>query len=158
MKIASDLSGLFTNDEIKQFQSVAGLTQSDAKANLHKVSSIKTSKSIALKLSKATKARFAQNTFKIYPEAINLHPHCQGALLSLVYNRGNSLIDIIGQLPRNHMRDIQTHFKNKNEKQIAKTIDDMKSLWQNKGQNGLVTRREKEAEYFKKGLECECYK
>ncbi len=47
----------------------------------------------------------------IHPH-LELHPHCQGVLLSLVFNRGISLNDRKGQLTRKHMRQIKEAFEN----------------------------------------------
>lgn len=150
-QIATDLQGLYTEDEIKRFQSVSGLKTHNAINNLYKVNDIQISKENALKLSSISKKRYAQDTYDIYPEVINLHPHCQGALLSIIYNRGNSL----NGERRIEMRNIQIHLKNMKYEKISNEIISMKRLWTD---GGLLSRREKEAEFFKKGLDCGCYK
>ncbi|TCP88651.1 phage lysozyme-like predicted toxin, partial [Cricetibacter osteomyelitidis] len=153
-QIAEDLSGLYSTDEIKLLQSVSGLKAQKAKSALPIVSKIATSKETAIKLSAISKARYAQSTFDIWPEVIKLHPHCQGALLSIVYNRGNGLK---GER-RIEMRNIQNHLKSENYEQIPEEIVGMKRLWlNNPDTRGLLIRRDKEAMFFKQGLECNCY-
>ncbi len=46
---------------------------------------------------------YAESMVSIYPEILNYHSHCQGVLLSLVYNRGGSMKG--GS--RREMKDIQ---------------------------------------------------
>ncbi len=151
-QIASDLNGLYTSAEIIKFQSVAGLKGENAVNKLSTVSDIITTKDIGVKLSRISKARYAQYTYNIYPEIINLHPHCQGALLSIVYNRGSGL----SGNRRKEMRNIQTHLQNGEYNKIAKEITDMKRLWSAETARGLLLRRDKEAKYFTKGLKCKC--
>lgn len=149
-QIANDLSGLFTNDEIKRFQSVAGLKKTDAIQNLYKVKDISITKNKALELTKKAKANYAQKTYNIWSEVIDLHPHCQGALLSIVYNRGNSLLGD----KRIEMKNIQNDLQRKEFNNISNEIRKMKRHWIEKG---LINRRETEAVYFENGLKCNFY-
>ncbi|TYB29320.1 hypothetical protein FXB78_05225 [Aggregatibacter actinomycetemcomitans] len=153
-QIATDLSTFYGPDEIRLLQRVSGLKAQQAKSALPIVSKIVTSKETALELSAISKARYAQYTFDIWPEAISIHPHCQGALLSIVYNRGN---DLKGER-RREMRNIQTYLKEGDYKKVPGEIISMKRLWQNDPNvRGLLIRRDKEAEFFKRGMECTCY-
>ncbi len=159
-QIESDLGEFFSSNEIVAFQSVSGLKGATARAALNQVSSISISKDDALRLSSKTKTRYAQDTFNIWPEVINLHPHCQGALLSIVYNRGNSLQDPKTSKvpePRREMREIRTLLKNGEYSMIPQKITDMKRIWVGQGQDGLLYRRDEEALFFKKGLEIDGY-
>ena len=152
-QLESDLSGLFTQSEINSFKKVVGLKGVTASKSLNLVSNISTSKDIALKLSAISKKRYAQSTYNIWPEAIKLHPHCQGALLSIVYNRGAKL----NGDRRREMMDIKTHLKKSNYEKISEEIKGMKRLWVNKNLGGLLKRRDKEAKFFEKGVNCDCY-
>jgi hypothetical protein len=78
---------------------------------------------------------------KIYPQLDTLNADTQGALTSMVYNRGNSLEGS----RRANMRNIVPLVESKNYKGIAKEIDASKILWEGKGLDGLITRRENEA-------------
>lgn len=68
-----------------------------------------------------------------------LPPDAQGALLSLVFNRGSSL----SGSTRKEMKNIQAYVESKNLQKIADEIRSMKRLWSNL--NGLLERREVEA-------------
>ncbi len=98
------------------------------------------------------KKRYAENTLRIYKDILNFHPHCQGAMLSLIYNRGNSL----GGDRRKEMKEIQSDLK-QGGKQVPALLRSMKRLWTTKSNRGLQGRREDEAKIFEKGLNCDCY-
>ena len=73
----------------------------------------------------------------------------QETLLFLAYNRGSGL----GRAERRkEMRNIQKHLQNKDYHKIP----NMKRLWSVDIAKGLLRRRDKEAEYFTKGLQCKC--
>lgn len=83
--------------------------------------------------------KYAKQVRSIYPKAHLLPPDAQGALLSLVFNRGNSTT---GET-RKEMKNIQAHVESQNLQKIADEIRAMKRLWPNI--NGLLKRRETEA-------------
>lgn len=99
------------------------------------------------------KKRYAEDTLKVYPDILKYHPHCQGAILSLVYNR---YIGLKGDR-RKEMKEIQDDLKSKGKK-VPSLLRSMKRLWTTKANRGLQARREEEAKIFEKGLKCECYK
>lgn len=86
-----------------------------------------------------TLGRYARYVRKIYPKAHQLPPDAQGALLSLVFNRGYSL----NGDTRREMKNIQSYIDNKNLSKIAAELRSMKRLWPNV--RGLLLRREAEA-------------
>ena len=131
---------------------MVGKKQEMAKALLAGVSDITISKEKALILASRMKARYAQTVVNVYPEAIRLHPHCQGALLSLVINRGNSLKGD----HRLEMKQIQDDLKGASQDLIPSRFRSMKRVWEGKGQSGLIKRREDEAVFFERGLKCNC--
>ena len=53
--------------------------------------------------------------------------------------------------------DIKTHLKKSNYEKISGEIKGMKRLWVNKNLGGLLKRRDKEAKFFEKGVNCDCY-
>lgn len=85
---------------------------------------------------------YARATAKAYPGVELLPPDAQGALLSLVYNRGASL-----EGPRRtEMKKIAAWVKVKNLSKIAAEIRAMKRLWAGDPKmKGLLTRRDREA-------------
>lgn len=87
---------------------------------------------------------YAKETAKIYPGIELLPPDAQGALLSLVYNRGSSLEN---KDSRKEMRNIVGWVQSRNLKKIAEEIRSMKRLWKdNPNMKGLLIRRDKEAD------------
>lgn len=148
-QIKKDLSEFYPQQEVDKFLLTQGLKGENARAALTNVKEIPISKENAINLAMRTKERFAQMTVDVYPETIKLHPHCQGALLSLIYNRGN-LINSSDK--RKEMKEIQEHLQSGNYSRIPEAIRSMKRLWEGSGQGGLVKRRESEAILFEKGL------
>lgn len=86
-----------------------------------------------------TLSKYAKQVRNIYPKAHLLPPDAQGALLSLVFNRGSSLSGDT----RREMKNIQAYVESQNLQKIADEIRAMKRLWPNV--NGLLKRREAEA-------------
>jgi GH24 family phage-related lysozyme (muramidase) len=85
--------------------------------------------------------KFAKLTEKAFPMIDELCDDAYGALVSLVFNRGSSLTGD----RRIEMRKIKELVPTKNYKGIAKELRKMKRLWQGKGLDGLIARREAEA-------------
>jgi GH24 family phage-related lysozyme (muramidase) len=85
--------------------------------------------------------KFAQLTEKTFPHAEELCDNAYGALVSLVFNRGGSLE---GE-SRTEMRNIRDLVPKKDYKGIAQQIRNMKRIWQGQGLDGLLERRDAEA-------------
>ena len=96
---------------------------------------------------KSTMPRFAKLTKAAFPDIGTAHPHGQGAILSIAFNRGTSM----SGSARREMRDIRDHLKPAPEI-VPGDIRSMKRLWIGKGLDGLLLRREAEAVLFEKGL------
>jgi hypothetical protein len=88
-----------------------------------------------------TWSKFANLTEKTFYGVDQLHADTYGALTSLIFNRGSSLTGD----SRLEMRNIRVLVPKKNYKQIAEEIRKMKRLWEGKGMDGLLERREAEA-------------
>lgn len=88
-----------------------------------------------------TVARYWQLAERIFPGFADLHPDAQGALWSLVYNRGSSMAGP----GRVEMREIARLTPSKDYARIAAQIRSMKRLWRGQGLDGLIARREAEA-------------
>jgi hypothetical protein len=88
-----------------------------------------------------TLPRFAALTLAIYPGLEALLPDAIGALISMVYNRGNSLEGD----RRIEMKQIVSLVAAKNYGAIAAQIVKSKRLWKDKGLDGLLERRDNEA-------------
>ncbi|WP_174976644.1 MULTISPECIES: lytic transglycosylase domain-containing protein [Burkholderia cepacia complex] len=154
----NDLTGFFTEAEISRLLTAIGKHGDAARAFIPSFGDIKISEPKALEMAKNVKRRYAQFTVDAFPGITKLHPHCQGALLSLVYNRGSSLEDKPGQRSRVHMRNIRAAIQNNNLPEVAAQLRAMKALWVGTGADGLLTRREKEAVLFEKGMICDCWR
>ncbi len=85
--------------------------------------------------------KFTKLAEKTFPGLKELKPDAYGAIVSLVFNRGTSLVGN----SRKEMVNIKNLVPDKNYKKIAKEIRAMKRLWVGKGLDGLLERREAEA-------------
>ena len=88
----------------------------------------------------ATLPRYALLTRKTYPGVENLHPDAQVALLSLIYNRGASLKGA----RRTEMAAIKDLVALQDYNSIAQQIQAMKRLWEGRGLDGVLKRRDHE--------------
>ena len=93
-----------------------------------------------------TVPKYGRQTLGIFTGSDALHPHCFGALLSLVYNRGS---DLRGDR-RLEMRNIREAMIAGKPEAIPHEFRAMKRLWPNI--KGLQRRREAEANLFERGL------
>ncbi|MCK9386345.1 MAG: pesticin C-terminus-like muramidase [Nevskia sp.] len=154
--VKMDFSGIYTKDEIDKLVTAVGLTGKNATLRAAELAAIEISEADALKLATRMKQRYAESVITIYPEAVKLHPHCQGALLSLVINRGTSLTQP-SEESRREMKEIQEDLASGSLVKIPDRIRSMKRLWENKGLGGLLRRRDGEANFFERGLKCDCW-
>ncbi|EPT7034543.1 pesticin C-terminus-like muramidase [Cronobacter malonaticus] len=145
------ISEFYTEEQLIRLQLVVGLTGQKAINALPGISDITISKDDATELAMKMKAKYAQIVVDTYPEILTTHPHCQGAMLSLVINRGTSFT-IPSVATRIEMKNIQTDFMKGYLTDIPVQIRSMKRLWVGKGLDGLINRREGEAKLFEEGL------
>jgi len=87
-------------------------------------------------------------TKAIYPEIDTLNEDTRGALVSMIYNRGNKLTGD----RRAEMRAIVDLVAKADYEGIADQIERSKRLWENVGLDGLVKRREEEADLILNSL------
>lgn len=100
-----------------------------------------------------TLPRFTKQTadaFDLTPT--RLHPHSNGALTSLVFNRGPSLANTDS---RKEMRWIKYNISTNHEEKVPSDIRSMKRLWSPSKLKGLHLRRDAEAKLFQEGLDFE---
>lgn len=97
--------------------------------------------------SQTTLSQYYALALRTFPGMEELCPDAQGAITSLVYNRGNSLKGP----SRAEMRNIKELVPKKDYEGIAANIRAMKRIWEGKGLNGLLERRDSEADLV---LEC----
>jgi GH24 family phage-related lysozyme (muramidase) len=94
---------------------------------------------------KSSLPRYAKDTLKIYPHLGKLYPDAIGGLISMIFNRGNSLEGD----RRAEMRAIVPLVAQEDYNGIAAQISASKRLWEGKNMDGLITRRKEEAELVK---------
>ena len=97
---------------------------------------------------KSSLPRYYAMTKKIYPNMDLLNLDTQGALVSVVYNRGNKLEGD----SRLEMRAIVDLIAKQDYEGIAEQIERSKRLWENRGLDGLVVRRESEADLVRDSM------
>jgi GH24 family phage-related lysozyme (muramidase) len=85
--------------------------------------------------------KFANLAEKAFPGLNELCDNAYGALVSLVFNRGSSMTGD----SRREMRNIRDLVPKKDYKGIAEQLRSMKRIWEGKGLDGLIARREAEA-------------
>lgn len=85
--------------------------------------------------------KFSKLAEKAFPGLDKLCDNAYGAIVSLVFNRGTSMTGS----SRSEMRNIRDLVAKKNYKGIAREFRSMKRIWEGKGLDGLIARREAEA-------------
>ena len=132
------------NDQIKLIQGASGKTGSTGKeyTKTLREAGIVVSWDQAKEIFESlTWPKFAKLTEKAFPEVEKLCDNAYGALVSLVFNRGSAMQGD----SRLEMRNIRNLVPKKDYKGIAKELRKMKRIWQGKGLDGLIERREAEA-------------
>ena len=114
----------------------------------------------AKRLALSSMRSYAQQAVNVFPQLINLHPHCQGAMLSLIYNRGSGLHgkSVEEEDRRREMREIKNALEAGSENLVPEKIREMKRFWEGTGQRGLLKRRDQEADLSERGLKCNCWR
>lgn len=98
-----------------------------------------------------TLPQYYKLTVQTFPGLLKLCKDAQGAIISLVYNRGSSLTGD-RRAEMYHIKLILDHTdiaSNKTYEGIAKEFLSMRRLWIGKGLDGLIIRREAEAALVK---------
>lgn len=135
---------------VSQMQSVAGVKGAAARLALARCTGVTVSWPQAVEVfERSTVPRFSRDTLTAFPGLDRQHPHGQGALVSLVFNRGSSLT---GER-RSEMRDIRTSTSTNRFNQVPSALRRMKRIWLGKGLDGLLRRREAEARLVERGLQ-----
>jgi len=145
-----DWGKTLTEANIKTLKTVLGLKGEKAKISLKgELLNIRIPYNIAYDVFvKCSVPRFYKLALSIYPEMVNLNEDTQGALVSMIFNRGASL----NGDSRKEMRSIVEFVKNKDYEGIAEEVEKSKRLWEHKGLDGLVIRREAEADMIRDSI------
>ncbi|HEY8561220.1 MAG TPA: hypothetical protein VIL74_12665 [Pyrinomonadaceae bacterium] len=146
-QIDADWRGKIADADLDLLKTAAGVKGAAAAALIPSLKSVSVPFAAAREVFYvSTLPRFAKETRGIYPGVEKLPADAQGALLSLVYNRGASLAGD----RRREMKEICQCVAARNLDAIAAQIVAMKRLWDVAKLGGLHRRREEEAALVKK--------
>lgn len=145
-----DWGKTLTEANIKTLKTVLGLKGEKAKIALKgDLLNIRIPYNIAYDVFvKCMVPRYYKLALTIYPGMNELNEDTQGALVSMVFNRGSSL----NGDSRKEMRAIVELVKKKDYEAIAEEIEKSKRLWEHRGLDGLVIRREAEADIIRNSI------
>ena len=122
---------------------VVGLKGTDAQAKAPSLKTIKIKSADAKQVFlERSVPKYQAQTQQAFPGVDALPADAQGALFSLVYNRGTSM----NGDSRKEMRAIRDAVPNGDLQEIANQLRAMKRLWVGKGLDGLLKRRDAEAD------------
>ena len=145
-------------DEMQRLSVAIGRIGPDAQALALSLKSIRISQSASMAVFVEVMIDAAwSDTLRAFPKARRLPSRAQGALLSLVLNRGASLVDKPGEDRRREMREIRALCDADMDaaerlRGIAAQLRSMKRIWQGKGLGGLLRRREDEARLVERAI------
>jgi GH24 family phage-related lysozyme (muramidase) len=143
----SDWGEFLSTQDIKRLRSVVGLRGIKAKNKAASLSDIKIKRTDAEKVFIERTIPLTQFKAEQAFRGIDELPlDAQGALVSLVYNRGTSMADDSPEDRRKEMRAIRDAVARQDMKDIAVQLRLMKRLWIGKNLGGLLKRRDAEAE------------
>lgn len=145
-----DWGKTLTEANIKTLKTVIGLKGEKAKISLKgDLLNIRIPYNIAYDVFvKCMVPRYYKLALTIYPGMNELNEDTKGALVSMVFNRGSSL----NGDSRKEMRAIVELVKKKDYEAIAEEIEKSKRLWEHRGLDGLVIRREAEADIIRNSI------
>lgn len=140
----AQLFSFLTKEQIKLIQEASGKTGAKGKeyAKTLRSAGIVVTWEQALDIfNNFTVPKFEKLAEKAFPGLDKLCDNAYGAILSLVFNRGTSMI---GER-RLEMRNIRDLVPKKDYKKIAAELRKMKRIWENSSAKGLMKRRDAEA-------------
>jgi GH24 family phage-related lysozyme (muramidase) len=145
-----DWSGVINLNYINALRPTIGIKGPQAKAMLKgEILNVRIPYNTAYEVFvKSSLPRYYAMTKKIYPNMDLLNDDTKGALVSVVYNRGNRLEGD----SRAEMRAIVDLIAKQDYEGIAEQIEKSKRLWENRGLDGLVVRRESEADLIRESI------
>ena len=144
-----DWDGYLAIDVIARLQMALGKTGENAHIWAPRFSDITIAKDIALAVfENFTLPHYASETILAFPGLDRLPTLVRGALVSLVFNRGTGMIG-----PRRaEMRAIRDAVAKGDLREIARQLRAMKHLWVGQGLDGLLKRREAEAQLVEEAM------
>jgi GH24 family phage-related lysozyme (muramidase) len=145
-----DWKPFLSSDEIERLKNVIGLSGDKASERASEFRDIKIKRADAEQVFKErTLPLYSQRTEAAFPGADQLPAAAQGALVSLVFNRGGGM----NGDSRREMRAVRDAVAEGNLQEIADQIRSMKRLWEGKNLGGLLKRRDAEADLVESAIE-----
>ncbi len=138
-----DWSKYLTADQIKRLKTAIGLKGGSAEMRAPLFSDIRVTRAEAEEVFKQrTLPLHSKRTEEAFPGVDQLPADAQGALVSLVFNRG----PLMEGERRKEMRAVRDAVARKDLREIARQIRAMKRIWEGQGVDGLLRRRDAEAD------------
>jgi GH24 family phage-related lysozyme (muramidase) len=138
----SDWGPYFTAEQLKRLKDAVGKRGIAARNRAAQLQDIKIKRKDAETVFiERNLPLYALKTEMAFPGIDQLPPEAQGALVSLVFNRGTSMEGD----RRSEMRAIRDAVPRGDLQEIADQLRSMKRLWVDKGLDGLLLRRDEEA-------------
>ena len=145
-----DWSPFLSGDEIDRLKDVIRLSGDKAAQRAREFSDIKIKRPDAEQVFKErTLPLYSQKTENAFPGVDQLPAAARGALVSLVFNRGPGM----NGDSRREMRAVRDAVADGDLQEIANQIRAMKRLWERKGLDGLLKRRDAEADLVESAIE-----
>ena len=140
-------------DAGQRLKAAVGLRALRARNRVGELSNIRVSRKVAGEVfDTRSLPLYELRTAQAFPGAEALPEDARGALVSLVYNRGTSMVDNSPEDRRREMRAIRAAAAAGDLAEIAAQLRAMKRLWEGKGLGGLITRREEEAQLVESAM------
>ena len=143
----SDWGELLKADVSQRLRVVIGLRALRARNRIGDLSDVRISRKAADQVfGTRTLPLYELRTALAFPGVDALPEDARGALVSLVYNRGTSMVDNSPEDRRREMRAIREAVAKGDLGEIAAQLRSMKRLWEGQRLGGLIARREEEAQ------------
>jgi GH24 family phage-related lysozyme (muramidase) len=149
LQIAEDWGEFINAATIAKLQEAAGKKGSEAEVLVKKMQEIEIPYDIAREVFVKSLKRYAKAAKDAYDGLEELTPDAQGAIVSLVFNRGADTTSKNDR--RKEMHAIKKLVKEKDYDGIAEQFESMKRLWGN-DMRGILDRRDIEAKLVKNAL------
>lgn len=145
-RFQADWHSRLEGDDFDRLARVLGFKSEAARRKVREVRDIDIPWAVAFSVFKArTIPHWIEQTLSAFPRAGELPADAFGALVSLVFNRGPALQGRNRQDMQDIFDILADGVQRGDTARIAQQLREMKAIWENRGLNGLVRRREAEA-------------
>lgn len=149
----SDWGELLGVDASVRLKGAIGLRALRARNRIENLSAVRIARNAAEQVfATRTLPLYELRTALAFPGVQALPQDARGALVSLVYNRGASMVDHTPQDRRREMRAIREAVAQGDLAAIAAQLRSMKRLWEGQRLGGLIARREEEAQLVESAI------